>query len=76
MVENEELHNENIYAKAEHDGLVRVLTKEEGRALFDRQARSRINMSGEEFLRAWDAGEFDEDPESVMFLAMLIPFAR
>lgn len=76
MVENEEHFDENMYAELERDGLVNVLTREESRALFDRQARRRVNMSGEEFLRAWDAGEFDEDPESVMFLAMLIPFAR
>jgi hypothetical protein len=37
---------------------IRERSFEEGRELFDRQARLRLGMSGEEFLRAWDAGEF------------------
>lgn len=40
-----------------------------------------MGMSGEEFLRRWDAGEYDEiaDTEGhrhIMGLAFLIPFAR
>jgi hypothetical protein len=38
-------------------------------------------MSGEEFLRRWDAGDFvdrvdDPDHPEIMRLAMLIPFGR
>jgi hypothetical protein len=57
---------------------IRELSDEEGRELFDRQARRYLNMSGEEFIRRWDAGEFDEGPENpaVVRLAMLLPFAR
>lgn len=49
------------------------LTREESRALFDRVARRDLNMSGEEFLRAWDAGEFDDNPDrpEVIRVAML-----
>lgn len=56
---------------------IKELTAEEGRELFDRAARRYLNMSGDEFIRAWDAGEFD-DPEQpdVIRVAMLIPFAR
>jgi hypothetical protein len=56
---------------------IEELSDEEGRRLFDRAARRYLNMSGEEFLRRWDAGELDEDdrPE-VTTVAMLIPFAR
>lgn len=75
MVENEEFPEENFHAELERNG-IRVLSKEEAWEIFDTQARRRANMSGEEFLRAWDAGEFDDDPESVMYLAMLIPLAR
>jgi hypothetical protein len=40
-----------------------------------------MNMSGEEFLRRYDAGEFDDilddsDHPDLMYLAMLIPFGR
>ncbi len=56
---------------------VRVLTPEQGRELFDRQARLRLGMSGDEFIRAWDAGEFgDRDDSDLMGLVMMLPFAR
>lgn len=41
---------------------VRYLTPEQGKALFDRQARRRFGMSGDEFVRAYVAGEFDDHP--------------
>ncbi len=57
------------------------LTREEARALFDARAREWMGMSGEEFLRRYDAGEFDEifdDPDhpEVLDLVMMRPFAR
>lgn len=60
---------------------IRYATPEEGRRLFDYQARKLMNMSGEEFLRRWDAGEFRNIADApghrhIMRLAMLIPFAR
>jgi hypothetical protein len=63
---------------ADANGHVRELSREEGRELFDRQAMRYLKMSGEEFVRAWDAGEFD-DPDSspdVMRVAMLLPLVR
>jgi hypothetical protein len=49
-------------------------------SLFDSAARRHLHMSGEEFLRAWDAGVFDDpDPDShrgVMDVAILIPLVR
>ncbi len=55
----------------------RILTPEEARALFDRQARRYLGISGEGFLRRWDAGEvhWDDSPE-VSRVAMLVPFGR
>jgi hypothetical protein len=56
---------------------VRVLSREEGKLLLDEQARRYLQMSGEEFIRRWDAGEFDGPERSeVVRLAMLLPFAR
>ena len=56
---------------------VRELTEDESRDEFDRQARRRLHMSGEEFLRRWDAREFPdtEDPD-VGWVASLIPLVR
>lgn len=60
------------------NGQIRELTREEGLALLDREARRYLQMSAEEFIRAWEAGEFDDDPDrpNVMYLAMLLPFAQ
>ena len=53
----------------------------ESRAWFDALARSIAGMSGDEFIRRWDAGELrdrveaDENGDWVR-LYMLIPFGR
>jgi hypothetical protein len=52
------------------------LTREQARELFDRRARAELNMSGEEFIRAWEAGELDPDDDHVIALWMILPFAR
>lgn len=55
---------------------VEEVTRAEGRAILDRAARRSLGVSGEEFLRRWDAGEYENyDPDAVE-VAMLIPFAR
>lgn len=54
---------------------MRVLTRKEGRRLFDRQARLLLNLSGKDFARKWERGEFeDPDRPEIMRLAMLLPF--
>jgi hypothetical protein len=62
----------------ESDVRVQEVSAKEGREIVDRAARRHLNMSGEEFLKAWDAGAFDDDPDrpEVMSVAMLLPFAR
>ena len=60
---------------------IQWLSDDEARTFFDEQALALVGLSGEEFLRRWDAGEYDavaDDPEhpEVMRLAALIPFAR
>lgn len=55
------------------------LSRDEGRALFDRLARRYLGMSGEEFIRAWDAGQFEGDPDErseLMRVVMALPLGR
>jgi len=55
-----------------------VLTEAEGRQFFDRAVREELGISGDEFLRRYDAGHYngdDADPD-LIGLIMLIPFAR
>ncbi|MBI4579705.1 MAG: hypothetical protein HY718_08390 [Planctomycetes bacterium] len=63
---------------AKANGRIRELTREQARALLDRQARRYLGMGGDEFVRKWDAGEFDDNPDrpEVMRVAMLLPFGR
>lgn len=56
-----------------------TLSPEEAWAMFDAEAREWLNMSGEEFLRKWDADEFDVDgPDHtrIIHIYFLIPFVR
>ena|SRR6266853_326585 len=54
------------------------LTEEEAAALFDREARRYLGMSGQEFITAWESGKFDENPDQsdVMYVAMLLPLVQ
>jgi hypothetical protein len=66
------------------DGIpgIDVLTAEEAHAFFDQKARETLGISGDEFLRRWDDGEYQPVPDEtaedrkIGHLAMLIPFAR
>lgn len=54
------------------------LTPEEAYELFDRKARRLMNMSGEGFMRRWDAGEYAEIADTpgnlrIMRLALMMP---
>ncbi len=59
---------------------IHEVTDAEGRAILDNAARHYLNMSGEEFLRAWKEGEFSKNGAStdpnVAYVSMLIPFAE
>jgi hypothetical protein len=62
-------------------GQIRFLDDDESRQFFDAQARRLMNMSGEEFLRRYDAGDFaepqdDRQGRAVMKLVMLSSFGR
>jgi hypothetical protein len=60
------------------NGQIRELTREEARALLDREARRYLGISGEAFIQAWNDGKFDEDPDQpgIMQVAMLLPLVR
>lgn len=60
------------------NGYITDLNAEESHELFDQQARRYLGVSGDEFVRRLEAGEYgdpDDDPR-VMRLVMLLPFAR
>jgi hypothetical protein len=63
---------------AERVESVRLATPAEGRALLDRRAQRYLGISGAEFVRRWNAGEYANDPEQpgVMDVAVLLPFWR
>jgi hypothetical protein len=59
---------------ASEDDSIETMTREEGLRLLDRQARKFLGMSGEEFVRRYQAGEI-EDPHrlEVLRVAILLP---
>lgn len=64
-----------------HNDSVRYLDDEESHEFFDAQARRLLGITGAEFLRRYDAGEYDElvdgpDHGAVAQLVMLGPFGR
>ena len=52
------------------------VTPDEGAALLDAAARDKRHISGEEFLRRYDAGELDREDLAVLDVEILVPFAR
>ncbi len=66
-------------AADEETDVVEAVSAEEARTAFERAAQHYLGVSGAEFLRAWDAGEYGPDPDTrpgVMELALLLPWAR
>lgn len=60
---------------------VHLTTAKEGQELFDRQSRELLGISGDEFLRRWDAGAYRPIPDTaegrkIGRLVMRIPFVR
>lgn len=58
------------------------LTSDEGQVMFDDEARARLGISGDEFIRRWEAGEFPDceypgwNHSDIVSLVLMIPFAR
>ena len=54
------------------------LSAEEARASFDLQVREALGISGDEFIRRWEAGEYaegEEDPR-ITGLALVISWGK
>ena len=56
-------------------------SKEEAQQFFDAEAMKTLGISGDEFLRRWEAGEWQPVPDDtevrkIAELSMMIPFAR
>lgn len=69
----------NQVAKAKKpERTYRILTEEEGRALFDEEAQRLLGISGEEFVRRYDAGYYDANPDTpeIIELHLMLPFFR
>jgi hypothetical protein len=54
---------------------VHELTEDQAWDIVDRRARQYLGMTADDFIRAWEAGEFDDDPDrpEVMRVAILLP---
>jgi hypothetical protein len=62
---------------AREDGYVQELTDDEARELFDQAAQFYLGVSGEEFLKLWESGQYDDpDQPEIMNVAMLLPFVQ
>ena len=56
---------------------VEWLTAEEARALFDERSHEITGMSGDEFVRRWEAGEIEaNDRSGLMALVLMIPVSQ
>jgi hypothetical protein len=62
----------------EHEPTVKELTVEEGREMFDRSARDALGISGDEFLRRYDANDIPAEwpHDKVCWLSVIVPFGR
>jgi hypothetical protein len=76
VVENEDLTTDTTYVDTGQLPPVKYLSRKEAWDMFDGLARRHAGMSGSEFIRAWDSGEFDDDPEQVIVAAMMIDVVR
>lgn len=73
---------EETMRTTDHCGEVTVdeLSSESARELFDAMALDRLGISGEEFLAAYDRGEFTginpDDRAGLLDVLMALPYAR
>jgi hypothetical protein len=57
----------------------RILTDEEGRLMFDEESRRLLHIPGDEFVRLYDSGYYDDKPdlhEQVIELVLMLPLYR
>jgi hypothetical protein len=61
----------------EREAEILFLSDEEGREILERAAQRYLKMSADQFVHAWESGEFeDPDAPEVQRVAMLLPLAR
>lgn len=62
----------------DQDYLLEPMTDEEAREYFDRAARYYLSISGDEFVRRYDAGEYDDDPDQhgIMDMILSLPLVK
>ncbi len=66
-----------MVAKANHSEGIQFLTPAQGWEILDQQAQRYLQMSGRQFIDAWQAGEIpDPDRPEVMRVVMLLPLAQ
>jgi hypothetical protein len=60
------------------ESTVEELTQVEGRSMFDKLAREKLGVSGDEFLRRYDAHDIPHEwpHQHVAWLEVLTPFGR
>lgn len=51
---------QHIETDVQPTGTIKELSSEEAHELFDRMAQFNLDISGDEFLRRWDAGEYQD----------------
>jgi hypothetical protein len=67
------------FGNVENPAPAKKLTRTEANALFDSRARLYLGISGTDFLRRWDAGEYRDRTactSRVMRVACMISFVR
>ena len=59
----------------DQDYVLEPMTHDEAREYFDRAAWRYLNMSGDEFVQRYDAGEYDDDPDRhpIMMMILMLP---
>ena len=56
---------------------VQWISPEEGWQILEEQAQLNLGMSADEFIRKWDAGEFENpDTPAIISVYMLLPLVR
>lgn len=76
--------NTKAVTNAESNGYIEgdsieVISDEEAREIFDARARQLLGISGSEFLKRYDRGDYDDEPDenpAVITLEILLPLVR
>ena len=66
------------YVATKENGHVRDLTEGQAWELFDNAAEFFLQIDGKEFIRRWESGYYDDNPDDpdVVDVATLLPLVR